>query len=102
MRVQTFWLLMALFGVIAFCCVQETARQARLQYRLAVALRQEEEVRRRLEDLRAEETRLLNAARLLRLNAARDRPFAPLRPWPGFAGAGGAGRGGGAVRTASR
>ncbi len=80
MRTQTFAWLMLLYGVIAFCCVQETARQARWQYRLAGARRQEEDLRRRLEDAQAEEQRWVAAARLLAANEHRAAPLVPLAP----------------------
>lgn len=83
MRLTTFVALMALYGALAFCCVQETSRQTRLKYRLAQALRQEDEARRRLDDLRAEEMRLLQTTRLMGLNEDPALRLRPLRPWPG-------------------
>jgi len=83
MRAFTFVALAALMAAVAFCQVQENARQVRLRYRLARARLQEERSRQRCDDARAEELRLLRPPRLLALNGQLPRPLAPMRPWTG-------------------
>lgn len=83
MRAGTFLWVMALYGVIAFCCVQESARQTRLRYGLARALAEEETLRERLEGLHAEEARLCSTVRLMELNESLSLGFAPMGVWRG-------------------
>jgi hypothetical protein len=83
MRLTTSLLLLALMSAIAFCYVQETARQTRLRFQLAEALRQEDSLRRQLEDVRAWESQLLQTPRLMEMNLDPSLRYVPLRSWAG-------------------
>lgn len=81
MRWQTFVAVMALYAALAFCCLQETSRQTRTRYRLGRAQRLEEEQRRIIDALRADELRLQRTVRLVRMNQNPALRLTPLRPW---------------------